>query len=165
MRFSNPFLYLIDVVYGFLIKIGGNLESLFLLYMRITWGHQFMNAGWKKLMTIEKTAAFFATLHLSHPHFYAYAVGGFEFVGGICLFIGFASRLAAIPLIVIMLTALSTAHAPDISNFKFLFQPLSLVQQAPYPFLITALLAFIFGPGKISVDGWLKRWSEKRARY
>jgi len=165
MRFASPFLHAIDILYSFLIKVGSNLQSLFLFYMRVTWGHQAVIYGLGKLQAIEQTIQFFSSLHIAHPEFNAYLVGWVEMVGGICLVFGFVTRLAAIPLIIVMLTALSTAHAPDISNLRFLLQPLLLVRQAPYPFLITAFLVFIFGPGRISIDAWLKRWSERRPKY
>jgi len=165
MRFTNPYLHAIEKIYGFLIKVGSNLQSLFLLYMRITWGHRFVLNGLGKLQAIEKTADYFASLHISHSLFNAYLVGSIEFIGGLCILFGFASRLAAIPLVIIMLAALSTAHASEISHFKFLFDPATLGKQPPYPFLITCLMVFIFGPGRISIDAWLKRWSEKRRKY
>jgi putative oxidoreductase len=165
MRFANPFLHAIARIYGFLIKIGDNLQSLFLLYLRITWGHQFILTGLGKLNAIEKTAAYFSTLHFSNPYFDAYLVGWVEFLGGLCLLSGFASRLASIPLIIIMIMALSTAHAAAISNFEALFDPITLALQTPYPFLIACITIFVFGPGRISIDAWLKRWSEKRPKY
>lgn len=163
--FANPFLHWIEKIYTLFIKSGNNLQSLFLLYMRVTWGHQFMRTGLGKLQAIDKAIAFFKTLNIAHPELSAHAVAWSETIFGCCLFIGFASRAAAIPLIIIMLTALSTAHAPEISNFRFLFEPLSLVKQEPYPFLVTAILVFCFGPGRISVDAWLKRWAGSRRRY
>lgn len=165
MRFTNPFLHAIQAFYGFFIRIGDNLQSLFLLYMRLTWGHQFILTGMDKLYEIEKKAQLFTALNISHSYFNPYLVGWAEVLGGYCLLFGLASRLAAIPLSIIMLGALRAAHSPDISNFQFLFAPLSLVHQTPYPFLITCFMVFIFGPGRISIDGWLKRWSEKRPKY
>ncbi len=160
--FVSPFLNRTESIYNYFIKIGNNLQSLFLLYMRITWGHQFVLTGWGKLHAIEQTAEFFASLHISHPLFHAYFVGWIETLCGFFLLVGFASRIISIPLIIAMLTALSTAHAPDISNFRFLFQPLSLVKQTPYPFLITCILVFCFGPGRISIDAWLKHWAKSK---
>lgn len=165
MRFTNPFLQAVASIYEFIIRIGSNLSSVFLFYMRFTWGSLLINAGRQKLDSIFETAEFFASLNISFPYFNAHFVGWVELIGGLCLLFGFASRLAAIPVTLIMLTALSTAHAPNISNFRFLFEPLLLVKQTPYPFLITALLVLIFGPGRISIDAWLKRWAQKRPKY
>jgi putative oxidoreductase len=161
----SPTLYRLDKLYSFVIKVGSNFQSLFLFYMRLVWGHQFLITGLGKLSNIQSTADFFASLNFAFPLFHAYLVGIFEAVCGLLLLIGFASRLASIPLIFIMLTALGTAHAPELSNFRFLLEPLSLVKQDPYPFLITAILVFLFGPGRISVDAWLKRWIDNQPRY
>lgn len=162
---QNRFLYWIDKIYGFFIKIGSNLQSLFLLYMRITWGHQFLLAGVDKLKDISKTIDSFAALGIIHPEFHAYTVSFFESIGGILLIVGFASRLISIPLISIMITALSTAHAEGLSSFKWVLDPKSLVLQNPYPFLITSVLVLIFGPGRISIDGWIKRWVDHQPKY
>jgi putative oxidoreductase len=165
LMFKNPLLQLCDRIYNFFIRIGNNLQSLFILYMRLTWGHQFVISGWIKLHGIHETATYFATLDIALPMFNAFLVGLIETLCGFCLLVGFASRIATIPLIVIMLTALSLDHAPDISIFTFLFQPLSLVRETPYPFLITSILVFCFGPGRISLDAWIKKWLEGKPRY
>lgn len=157
----NPWINALASLYQPLLRFGSNLQSLFLLYMRLVWGHQFFLAGMSKFGSLEQTAQFFASLNIPFPHFTADAVATCEAVGGLLLIVGLASRLAALPLIAIMLAALSTAHAASISNFRFLFEPLSLVRQAPYPFLITALLVFIFGPGRVSLDAWIKRWFDQ----
>lgn len=163
--FTNPILHRIESIYNLFLKLGNNLQSLFLLYMRLTWGHQFMRGGWAKLHAMDETAAFLASLNFHHPLFNAYCLGISELLFGACLFIGLASRIVTLPLIWITLIALSTAHAADISNFRFLLEPLALVRQPPYPFLITCILVFCFGPGRVSIDAWLKRWAAKKPRY
>lgn len=162
---ENRLLYWLDKLYGIIVKVGSNLQSLFLLYMRLTWGHQFLLAGINKLKNVSSTIAFFEKLGIPYSEFHAHLVGGLEAVGGILLILGLFSRLISIPLIVIMITALSTAHAESLSNFSFILDPKSLVSQNPYPFLITTLLVFIFGPGRISLDAWIKRWVSNQPRY
>ncbi|MCI0617278.1 DoxX family protein, partial [bacterium] len=119
--------------------------------MRLTWGHQFFLIGTGKLQNISKTIEFFDQLGIPYSHFHAYEVALFETIGGILLIVGFASRLISIPLTIILITALSTAHADALSNFKFILDPKSLVGENPYPFLITTLMVFCFGPGRISI--------------
>jgi putative oxidoreductase len=160
--FDNPFLRFSASFYNFFIKVGSNLQSLFLLYMRITWGHQLFMAGLGKLSNIDPVVQFFVQLRILEPSFTAHTVAILETVCGFCLFVGLASRLAAIPTIIIMLSALATAHSAAISDFKFLFEPISLVRETPYPFLITALLVFVFGPGRVSIDAWIKRRLDKK---
>ncbi|MBX7066935.1 MAG: DoxX family protein [Parachlamydiales bacterium] len=162
---ENRFLYWMDKAYGLLIKIGSNLQSLFLLYMRMTWGHQFVLSGVEKIKNFPDTIAFFTKLGLPHPEIHAYLVAHLEAIGGILLFIGFASRLISIPLTIILITALTTAHAENLANFSFILDPKSLAGENPYPFLITTLLVFIFGPGRVSIDAWIRRWVNHQPRY
>ncbi len=161
----NPLLRWLDRVYGFLVKIGSNLQSFFLLYMRLTWGHQLFMTGMDKLHEIESFTALLVKFNYPAPLFHAYEIALLEVIGGICLFFGFMSRLIAIPLIILTATVLSTLHADYLGNFRFVTDPMILVLQQPYPFLITALLVLIFGPGRVSVDAWLKRWIERQPRY
>lgn len=163
--FESNFLRTISCLYGWTVTAGSNLQSLFLLYMRLVWGHQAFITGIAKFVHISTVIQFFTSLNLSHPVFMAYAVASFETVCGILLFLGFASRLAAIPLIVIMASALSLAHSEAFIELRFLLEPALLVRQAPYPFLLTAVLVFVFGPGRISIDAWLKRWASRQPKY
>lgn len=165
MLFENKFLRILDWICSKVICLGSHLQSLFLFYMRAVWGHQFFIKGITKLSNIDAVAQFFATLNISDPLFLAYVVALCETVGGICLFVGFASRFVAIPLIAIMVSALSLAHSDAFIELRFLLEPARLVHEAPYPFLLTALLVFIFGPGRVSIDAWLKRWASHQPKY
>ncbi len=165
MTLFNPFLRFMDRLYGTFIYTGSNLQSVFLLYMRLTWGHQFLITGLTKFHSIEEVIQFFITLGFSTPKLAAYFVGSIEVAGGILLILGLASRLVGLLLSILMIIALSTAHAPNLTNFRFLTEPHLLVLQQPYPYLITALLVFFFGPGRISIDAWIKRWVDHQPRY
>jgi len=141
---ENRFLYWMDLFYSLFIKVGSNMQSFLLLYMRLTWGHQLVMNG--------------LFLHTD-------ALSLLEIIGGSLLIVGFASRLIAIPIIISTLSALSTVHAENLANLKFITEPLTLVNQEPYPFLVTALLVFIFGPGRVFLDAWIKSWVAKQPRY
>lgn len=163
--YKNRLLYWISKIYNYFIFIGNNLQALFLLYMRITWGYLFFHAGLGKLQSIQGVIDFFTSLNIPQAGAQAYMVAYIELICGFLLFIGLAARMAAIPLIIVMLVALSTAHAANISEFRFLLEPMSLVKETPYPFLITSVMVFVFGPGRISIDAWLKRWAENQPKY
>ncbi len=162
---ENRFLYWMDKLYGLCVKVGSNLQSLFLLYMRVTWGHQFFLIGLEKLHSITETVKSFSELGIPYSYFHAHLVALFELIGGLLLVFGFASRLISVPLFIIMVTALATAHSHVLADFKFVLDPKSLVGENPYPFLITTLIIFCFGPGKISIDAWLKRWVGNQPKY
>ena len=161
--FANPLINISARFYGFIIRIGDNLQRLFLLLIRSIWGHQIFAAGYGKFLALEKTAQFFATLGL--PPLYAPLVAATELVCGALLLVGLASRLAAIPLIITMIAALALGHTHVFSDFQFIMDPSILVTQAPFPFLIASLIVFIFGPGKFSLDGWIKRLSRNWRQY
>jgi putative oxidoreductase len=163
--FENSFLRWADKIYSFFIRIGNNLQSLFILYMRLIWGHQLFLAGIKKFFDIGQVTQMLASLNFPTPHFHAYLLATFETLCGFLIFFGLASRLAAIPMAIIMITALSTYHASVLADLKFLIHPSILVREAPYPYLLTAIIVFVFGPGKVSLDGWIKQWTKRQPTY
>lgn len=163
--YQDPTLNRLVNCYGMIQALGSNLQSLFLLWMRLTWGHQFILIGLTKINHIPETVAFFHSHHISHPEFYAYLVGYTELIGGALLFMGLLSRLVAIPLTIVMIAALSYAHSSVFTHFNFIVDPSSLVHEAPYPFLITCILILCFGPGRISVDAWIERWVSRQPTY
>jgi putative oxidoreductase len=165
MMYINKKLNTCAHIYNFFLKIGSNLQSIFLLFMRITWGHQFFITGRGKLHNIDHVTQFFTSLNIPYPEFSAYLVGFCEMIGGICLMLGFASRIITIPLLIIMFTAVSTAHIHIIRDSLFIIDPHAFVRQTPYPYLITSLLVFLFGPGRISIDAWIKRWVDNQPKY
>lgn len=148
--------------YLWLIKGSSNLQSLFLLWMRLTWGPQFIVLSLQRLNNLGQSIEFFSSLGFHHPLFHTYLVGYIELIGGILLTVGLASRLAAIPLVFTTLAILSRAHVPALTEWKFITHPLLAANEAPYPFLIAALLVLIFGPGRVSLDGWIQRIIHKK---
>lgn len=155
--FVNPFLNFCDRIVKWVIWFGEHLQSLFLLIIRLTWGHQFFMAGYSKLVHREEVIQYFNAMHFSHPALHTYLVSSIELVGGLLLFIGFASRLAAVPLAITMLGSLITYHA--FQNLHFIENPAFLVHSTSFPFLMAAAIILLFGPGRISIDAWIKRIS------
>ncbi len=163
--FANPIIHFCSKIYNWFIWIGGNLQSAFLLLIRIIWGHQFVYTGYGKLLNLDKVTIFFETLGVPHPEFHAILIGYVEMIFGLCFLVGFASRLVTIPLILTMISAIGFAHSHVFSNFHFIEDPSVLVREAPFPFLIATLTVFIFGPGRISVDAWIKRLSKNWEKF
>lgn len=149
---------LIKKFYLLIIRFGKYLQPVLLLAMRLFWGWQFFIGGWHKLHKIASIGDYFATLGIPWPLLNAYLVSSIEFVGGFLLLIGLASRLASIPLSIIMVVALLTAH--PIPFAELLNDPQKLVDQAPFNFLLTSLIVLAFGPGAFSIDALLKKKSK-----
>lgn len=80
-----------------LVSFGAMLQSPLLLGMRLWWGWSFFQTGKGKLMNHADTAEFFQGLGIPLPGLNAWVAGWVECIGGLCLLLGFASRLMAIP--------------------------------------------------------------------
>lgn len=109
-----------------------------------------MKTGWGKLHHISQISEYFSSLGIPFPTLNAYLAGSTELICGFCLLIGLASRLISIPLIGVMVVAFLTEHHAALINAWQ--DPQNFINQLPFNYLLTALIVFAFGPGKISVD-------------
>ena len=136
--------------YESIISTGNFLQHLFLLLIRLYWGYLFQAAGFYKFEHLRETAAGFSEIGIPLSHIMVYLVAAIEFVGGWSLILGLGSRLFSIPLIIVMIIALFTAHYSEAS--LALIEPSKFMAAAPITFLFTSLIVFLFGPGWISFD-------------
>ncbi|QIZ85742.1 DoxX family protein [Bermanella marisrubri] len=90
------------------------LDGLAPLLLRLYLAPVMIQAGWNKIVGFEDTAAWFGNsewgLGLPFPELLTALAAGTEFIGGILLLLGLATRLVAIPLMVTMLVAALTVH-------------------------------------------------------
>ncbi|CAN5875419.1 hypothetical protein BH11VER1_BH11VER1_32610 [soil metagenome] len=136
-------------------KVASYLPDPLLLVMRLYWGWQFFVTGKGKLLNLDQTAEFFATLNLPLPKLQALLAGSTECFGGVLLAIGLFSRLVSVPLMFTMIVAYLTAHLDVV---KGIFEDSdSFVSAPPFLFLLTSVIVFTFGPGRFSVDGLLNK--------
>jgi len=91
------------------------------LLARLVVGYVFIESGWGKLHNLEKVTGFFTQLGLPEPHLQAIFVSSTELTCGLLVFFGLLTRLASIPLIVIMIVAIMTAKRSDINEISDLF--------------------------------------------
>jgi putative oxidoreductase len=131
------------------------LQSPLLLSIRLFWGWQFAQTGWGKLMNLDRTASFFASLDIPLPKLNAILAGGTECAGGILLALGLFARPASVPLIFTMLVAYATADRDALK--AILSEPDQFTGAAPFLFLLASLIVLAFGPGKLSLDELLVR--------
>jgi putative oxidoreductase len=140
---------------GLLATLAGWLRSPFLLAIRLYWGWGFFQTGKGKLMNLERTTQYFDSLHLPAPKVNAIMAGSVECLGGLLLLVGLASRIATVPLICTMIVAYATAESEAVRALAS--DPDKFFAAAPFLFLMAALIVFVFGPGKISLDELLAR--------
>lgn len=132
----------------------------FIFIVRTYWGYQFLQTGWGKLHHLEGVAAFFASLGVPFPYANAMLVGGLETLGGLFLILGLASRYITIPLIVVLSVAYATDDREALLNIWN--DPDKFTSATPFLFLLSSLLVFAFGAGRLSLDQFIGRWWQKR---
>jgi putative oxidoreductase len=141
--------------YDRLVEFASIFQSPFLLAVRLYWGWQFAQTGWGKLHHLPKVTSFFTSLGIPFPGFSAVAISWLEFIGGIALALGFASRFFGLLLAADMFVAYLTA---DPAALRSIFSdPGKFYADDAYTFLFASLLVLIFGPGKFALDTLLKR--------
>jgi putative oxidoreductase len=146
--------------YELLIAGSTVLRSPFLLLLRLYFFWQLFLTGKGKLANIGKVSEFFASLGIPLPTFNAYFIGSLECFGSLLLIVGLASRPLCLVIAVSMLVAYLTADFEAVSSI--FSDPDKFVKADPFPFLLTAIVVFIFGPGKYSIDAVLHWRSTKR---
>ena len=127
-------------------RVAGKLRWLPPTVARLTLGWVFFESGWGKLHNIQKVIDFFGSLGIPAPEIQARFSSSMELICGTLLLVGFLTRLASLPLIVIMTVAIVTARRADIHDLGDLFGTIE--------FLYIALLLWLgaYGAGPISVD-------------
>lgn len=136
------------------------LQSPFLLAVRLYWGWQFAQTGWGKLHNIGKITGFFTSLDIPFPSFNAHFVSGLEFVGGLLLIVGLASRVTGFLLAGNMFVAYWTADRDALASI--FSDPGKFYAADPYTFLFASLMVLIFGAGLFSLDTLaFKQWREQ----
>ena len=136
-------------LYALHVSLVSKLQSPFLLIIRLYWGWQFFLTGKGKLLNLDRTAGYFASLNIPAPRLNAIMAGSTECFGGLLLLLGLGSRIVTVPLIFTMLIAYLTAD-PD--KIKGLFS-----NPDAFLFLLTCIIILIFGPGVFSLDAVIGR--------
>ena len=140
--------------YELLVAGGAVLQSPFLLGLRLYFFWQLFLTGKGKLENIGKVTEFFASLGIPLPTLNAYFIGSLECFGSLLLIIGLATRPLSLLIVISMTVAYLTAHFEAVSNI--FSDPDKFVKADPFPFLLTALIVLVFGPGRFSLDALLK---------
>jgi putative oxidoreductase len=149
-----------DRLYALFLKLINALESPFLLAVRLYWGWQFLQSGIGKISHIDRVVEYFTSLGIPAPSVNAHFNAGLETVGGILLILGLGSRLISVPLLINMIVAYITADREAWTSF--FSDPGKFFGADPFPFLLTALIILIFGPGLFSLDTLIKRYRSRQ---
>lgn len=130
-----------------------NPKSIVLI--RLAVGLIFLTQGILKYTDPHMGVLRFARIGFPFPAFTAHFVGAFEIVCGALVLVGLFTRLAGIPLLIVILTAIATTKIPELGRpaqgFWF------MVSDARTDFAMTMSLIFllIMGGGGWSLDALL----------
>jgi len=140
------------------LSVAGRLSFLGPTLARLTLGVVFMGTGWGKLHSLDKVTGFFAELGIPAPGFNAILASSAELICGALLLVGLLSRLAAIPLIVVMTVAILTAKIDNLHGVS------DLLGFEEWTYIVLALWIAVAGPGPLSLDGLFASRAAKLSR-
>lgn len=124
------------------------------LLIRILVGSVFISEGIQKFLYPEvRGVGRFIKIGIPVPEFFGYFVASFEVISGFLILFGLYTRLAAIPLIIIMLVALSTTKLPILINEGF--WEMVHAARTDWSMLIGLIFIVIIGAGKYSFERYL----------
>jgi uncharacterized membrane protein YphA (DoxX/SURF4 family) len=84
------------------------------MLIRLAVGLIFFTQGLLKYIDPKMGVLRFARIGFSHPAFTAHFVGTFEIVCGLLVLLGLCTRVVAIPLLIVILTAIATTKIPQL---------------------------------------------------
>lgn len=123
-----------------------------IVLIRLAVGSVFLSEGIQKfLFPAEIGAGRFMRIGLPRPEFLASFVGLTEIICGSMVLLGLLTRVAVLPLIVIMLVAIGSTKFPILIERGF--WQMAHESRTDFAMLLGSLFLLIAGAGPLSVDG------------
>jgi putative oxidoreductase len=144
----------------FLSLVIGNVFDNRSIFVRVIVGLIFLSEGIQKYIFLTLLGpGRFLQIGFSHPAFWSYFTGSFEIICGSFILLGLFTRLASIPLMIVMVTAFITTKWPIIITKGFWV----FAHEYRTDFAMTVLLVYllIYGGGNWSFDHGLFRSVQK----
>ena len=133
-----------------------NLGWIGPLLVRLVFGYFWLETGWAKLHNLAFFSSRFVEWGIPWPSFNAALSAGTEFVGGLLMILGLATRLTMLPMIFNMLVALAVVVLPQISGLDEFVELDEVLYVAVFVRLLVA------GPGRVSLDALIaRRWTRR----
>ena len=127
------------------------------ILIRLMVGSVFLSEGIQKFLFADKLGAGrFAKIGLPNPEFLGSFVGSFEIICGTLVLIGLFTRVAAIPLLIIMLVAIATTKAQLLTENGF--WSMLHDSRTDWSMLLGSIFLIVKGGGKWSLDKILWKW-------
>ena len=126
------------------------LRSVFLI--RLMVGAVFLTEGIQKFLFADQLGAGrFAKIGLPWPQLLAPLTGGFEVVCGALVILGLFTRLATLPLLAVIGTAIVTTKIPMLAHDGF--WKMAHESRVDFSMLLGLVFLLIVGAGGLSFDG------------
>ena len=122
------------------------------LFARIAVGWVFLWSGWGKLNALPFVTQNFREWGIPFPEIMTPFVSGVEFLGGLLLLLGLFTRVAAVPLVIVMIVAIISAKWGEVDSLATLLGFEEVLYMALFGWLAVA------GPGPVSLDRLLQIW-------
>jgi len=121
------------------------------VFVRLVVGLIFLTEGIQKYLFPQLLGTGrFLTIGFSNPSFWAYFTGTFEIICGSLILLGLITRLASVPLIIIMITAFVTTKWPILISKGF--WPWAHEYRTDFAMTLLLIYLLIYGSGNWSVD-------------
>jgi putative oxidoreductase len=140
------------------LPVADRLSFLGPTLARLTLGVVFVGTGWGKLHGLDKVTQFFSELGIPASGFSAVLASSAELICGALLLVGLLSRLAAIPLIMVMAVAILTAKIDNLHGIS------DLLGFEEWTYIVLLLWIAVAGPGRLSVDRLVASRAAKLSR-
>jgi uncharacterized membrane protein YphA (DoxX/SURF4 family) len=126
------------------------------LFMRIVVGLVFLTEGIQKFLFPELFGpGRFIKIGFSHAEFWAYVTACFEITCGVLVLLGLLTKVASIPLLIIMITAFVTTKWPMLMNKGF--WTFAHEYRTDFAMTVLSIYLIIHGGGKYSFDAVFRK--------
>ena len=123
-----------------------------ILLIRLAAGLIFFTQGILKFIDPNMGVSRFTRIGFAHPYFTAHFVATFEILCGLLVIIGFYSRISAVPLLIIILTAIASTKIPELSRPNQGFWYMVSDARTDFAMLCSLLFLILTGGGAWSLD-------------
>ena len=124
-----------------------------ILLIRLAAGLIFFTQGILKYTDPQMGVLRFTRIGFPHPYFVAHFVGAFEIVCGFLLLLGLWTRAAAVPLLVVIATAIATTKIPELFRVNQGFWYMVSDARTDFAMFCSLLFLILAGGGAWSLGG------------
>ena len=122
------------------------------LLIRLAAGLIFLTQGILKYMDSKMGIERFTRIGFPHPGFTAHFAGSFEMACGTLVLVGLLTRAAAMPLLIVISTAIATTKIPELSRAGQGFWFMVSDARTDFAMVCALLFLLINGAGPLSLD-------------